>query len=158
MMPNQALRRTRPSRRGCNRCVPCAGSLWRALPIILLCLCSCRRGGDYLMTRGPGGFCTEDMSISLQSIPHQRVQYFNGVVLVLALSTNDCQALLTDSRFQWRQPPGKSETKMRLGEWEFIDGDRYDVVVCELNTGRLFGLDKTRLVLAMCSDQAAFFK
>lgn len=132
--------------------------MWRALPTILLCLCSCSRDADPLVTRGPDGFCTEDMNISLQSIPHQRVEYFNGVVLVLALSSNDCQALLTDSRFQWQPPPRRSETKMQLGEWEFIDGDRYDVVVCEPKTGSLFGLDKTRLRFAMCHDQAPFFK
>jgi hypothetical protein len=27
MRPNHALQRTRRERRGCNRCVPCAGSL-----------------------------------------------------------------------------------------------------------------------------------
>ena len=98
------------------------------------------------------------MGVSLQSLPHQRVQYFNGKVLVLALSSNDCQTLLTDSRFQWRQPPCRGETKMQLGEWELLDGDRYDVVVFEPTTGRLFGLDKTRLRLAMCEDRASFLK
>lgn len=132
--------------------------MWRTLPIILLCLCSCSRDADPLVTRGPAGFCKEDMDLSLQSIPHQRVQYFNGIVLVLSLSSNDYQTLLTDSRFQWRLPPRMSETKMQLGEWEFINGDRYDVVVYEPKTGQLFGLDKTRLKLTMCQDQAPFFK
>jgi hypothetical protein len=33
------------------------------------------------------------MGISLQSIPHQQVDYFIGKVLVLALSPADCQAV-----------------------------------------------------------------
>jgi len=98
------------------------------------------------------------MRISFQSIPHQKVDYFNGNVLVLALSSNDCQALLIDSRFHWQKPPRRSETKMQLGDWEFIEGDRYDVVISEQNTGRLFGLDKTRLKLTMCQDNGEFFK
>jgi hypothetical protein len=114
------------------------------------------RDADPLVSRGPAGFCTEEMGISLQSIPHQRVEYFTGTVLVLSLSSNDCQALLTDSRFKWQLPPTKGD--LNFGGWQIIYGDRYDVVISEQNTGRLFALDKTRLKLAMCQENGEFFK
>ncbi len=139
--------------------------MWRVWPIIILCLCSCSRESE-LVSRGPSGFCTEDMGVSLQSIPHQKVDYFNGKVLVLALSPTDYQAVLADSRFQWQKPPDISETSSMLGEWQFIDHDRYDVVYCQTSqragtsaaSWRLFGLDKTRRKFVMCEDHWEFFK
>lgn len=139
--------------------------------ILLLCcaaivgLSSCSRESE-LVTRGPSGFCTEDMGISLKSIPHEKVDYFNGKVLVLSLSKADHKALLDDERFKWQRPPGEITSSLILGEWQLIDGDRYKVVVFQSSTNagaaegswQLFALDQTRLKFVMCEDHWKFFK
>jgi len=117
-----------------------------------------------MMSRGPNGFCREDMGIALESIPHERVEYFNGAVLVLALSPTDCPSLLTDSRFQWQKPPARGS--YLLGGYEFMQDAKYDILVYQKPKGiepvledwRLYAIDKTRRLLFMSSDHWPFFR
>jgi hypothetical protein len=93
------------------------------------------------------------MGISLQSIPHRNVSEFSGKLLVLALSSNDFQALLTDSRFHWQLPTDRGSLDMNLAGYRFTLNDAHEVLIWETNNGfSLFGLDKARMKLVMFRD------
>ncbi len=131
--------------------------------IVALSLTACNPSDPY-MDRGPGGFMTEEMAVDLGSIPHQEVIHFNGMVLVLGLSEADLATLRGDNRFNWRDP--KYNGTYWLGDGQFMDGDRFEVVVDEwpkrgdpvLEDWRMFGLDLTRRRIYFSASHWPFFK
>ena len=101
------------------------------------------------------------MGIALKSIPYEKVEYFNGEALVLSITREEYHSLRSDLRFQWQRYPNASDSNVKLFDWQFIDSDKYDVLVCQRGEDvgspnvrwLLFGLDKTRNKFVMCVDE-----